>query len=402
MTELQQASGVITKPKGFVASGVRAGIKERGLDLALIVSEHPASAAGTFTKNNVKAAPVVVTLERVPRPTARAIIVNSGNANAVTGERGLRDARRMAQEVALHLGVDERDVLVASTGVIGRPLPMDVVSAGITKAVAGLSKTAGTAVAEAIMTTDTRPKEATVDFEIDGVRASVAGVAKGAGMICPNMATMLAFITTDVAISPEMLSVSLKRSVERSFNCLTVDGDTSTNDTVLALANGTAGNKPITVDSAELRAFQNALDSVTISLAKQIAADGEGATKLVEITVSGAGSFQEARQVAKTIANSPLVKTALFGADPNWGRIMAAAGRSGVEFDPSSVKLLLGDIVVMTDGSPTDFSEDAARRYLGGSEIQIHMAIGRGDGIATVWTCDLSYEYIRINAEYHT
>lgn len=402
MKEVEQTVGAVTEPKGFLASGVRAGIKERGLDLALIVSECPASAAGTFTSNRIKAAPVLLDMERVPSASVRAIVANSGNANAVTGQQGLRDARRMTAEVALRLSINDNDVLVASTGVIGRLLPMERISDGICKAVSSLNREGGADAARAIMTTDTRPKEALARFNIAGVDASIGGIAKGAGMICPNMATMLAFITTDLAIAPELLSASLKRSVEKSFNCLTVDGDTSTNDTVLILANGLAGNKRIEAECVELEAFQSALDSVTVSLAKQIAADGEGATKLVEVCVEGAASFEEARVVAKTIANSPLVKTAFFGGDPNWGRIVAAAGRSGVDFDPSSMKLFLGEIEILSRGEPVGSAEEDARQYLTGSEVRLRLVIGGGPGSATVWTCDFSYDYVRINAEYHT
>ncbi|MCL6518652.1 MAG: bifunctional glutamate N-acetyltransferase/amino-acid acetyltransferase ArgJ [Armatimonadetes bacterium] len=392
----------ITKPKGFLAAGVRAGIKEKGEDLALIVSEQPASIAGVFTKNIFKAAPVQVCISRIPRATARAIVANSGNANACTGKVGIEDARRMIAEVACRLDVPEEDVFVASTGVIGRRLPIQKIINGIDLAVSSLSKNCGANVARAIMTTDTRPKEAEVEFDIGGVRATIGGIAKGAGMICPNMATMLAFLTTDVAITPTMLQIALSRSTEISFNCLTIDGDTSTNDSVFILANGAAGNSVINAESEVFQVFQQHLDAVTIQLARQIAADGEGATKAVSVTVKGAKSYKDCRQIAKTIANSPLVKTAMFGCDPNWGRVIAAAGRAGVEFDPNVVSLYFGDILIIENGEPVIFSQAEARKYLSGKDVLITLNVGSENWSATVWTCDLSYDYVKINAEYHT
>lgn len=365
--------------------------------MALVYSEVPSVSAGVFTTNLIKAAPVLVSRERVPSSTTRAVIVNSGNANACTGEQGMQDARTMASETARLLDIREDDVLVASTGIIGKRLPMDMVKAGIAEAVQSLSRGGGEIAARAIMTTDTRPKEAFAQFQMDGREVTIGGMAKGAGMICPNMATMLAFITTDAAITPEMLQKCLSRSVEVSFNCLTVDGDTSTNDSVIMLANGLAGNSLVDID-----VFQAALDSVTMSLAKQIAADGEGATKFVEIRVQGADSFEGARQIAKTIANSSLVKTAMFGWDPNWGRILAAAGRAGVEFDPTAVNLSLGDIILVKGGEPVEFSEGKAHEYLKGHDILVHLQVGKEKWGATVFTCDLSYDYVRTNAEYHT
>ena len=392
----------ITSPKGFLASGVRAGIKEKGEDLALIVSEKPAAGAGVFTTNLFSAAPVVISRSRLPSSSARAIIANSGNANACTGNQGIQDALEMASETARVLGVAAEDVLVASTGIIGRRMPMDNIRYGIARAVALLSVDGGSAAARAIMTTDTRPKEALVELSIGGAQVRIGGIAKGAGMICPNMATMLCFITSDVAITPQMLQFCLSRAVNISFNCLTVDGDTSTNDSVIMLANGLANNPLISSPGPVLDEFQAALDSVAVSLAKQIARDGEGATKLVEITVEGANSFEDARQIAKTVANSALVKTALFGCDPNWGRILAAAGRSGVPLDPKSVSLKLGDILLVDGGEPLPLSESEAHKLLQNAEVSILLSVGDGPGNATVWTCDFSYDYIKINAEYHT
>lgn len=397
-----EKGNAVTYPKGFLACGVRAGIKEQRADMALIYSEKPASAAGVFTKNVVKAAPVLIDRERVPSPNIQAVIVNSGNANACTGEQGLKDARIMTSEVARLLDLREESVLVASTGIIGHLLPMDNVLNGITQAVRSLSLDGWGSAARAIMTTDTRQKEASAQVSIGGVEVKIGGIAKGAGMICPNMATMLAFIAMDAAISPEMLQKSLSKSAEISFNCLTVDGDSSTNDSVIVLANGMAENLPINNESPDLDAFQKALDSVTTSLAKQIASDGEGATKMISISVSGAESFQDARQIAKTIANSALVKTAMFGCDPNWGRILAAAGRAGVDFDPKTVNLFYGDIALLRNGEPIEFPEKAAHDLLCKKEVDVMLEVGDGPGSATVWTCDFSYDYIKINAEYHT
>jgi len=399
---MEEASGAVTYPEGFLAAGVRAGIKERGEDIALIFSERPASAAGVFTTNIVQAAPVIISRARIPRETGRAIVANSGSANACTGEQGLRDARAMAAETARLLGVSEDDVLVASTGIIGRRLPMDKVSAGISQAARSLSRDGGASAARAIMTTDTRPKEASAEVSVGGSKVKIGGMAKGAGMICPNLATMLAFITTDAAVGPETLQACLSRSAEVSFNCLTVDGDSSTNDTAIILANGAAGNDEIDSEGPGLRAFQEALDIVTASLAKQIARDGEGATKLIEVTVRGAGSFEDARRIAKAVANSPLVKTAMFGCDPNWGRVLAAAGGAGVRFDPKAVSLLLGPMPLLQRGEPVDFRADEARELLRKPEVGVLLEIGAGPASATVWTCDFSYDYVKINAEYHT
>ena len=399
---MERASGAITWPKRFLAAGVRAGIKEQGEDVALIYSEMPASAAGVFTANIVRAAPVLVSQLRVPRATARAVIVNSGNANACTGEQGLQDARAMTAQTARLLEIAEEDVLVASTGVIGKRLPMDRVSAGIEEAVRSLSRDGGPSAARAIMSTDTRPKEESVEVSIGGSKVRIGGIAKGAGMICPNVATMLAFITTDAAVAPEMLQAALSNAAERSFNCLTVDGDSSTNDTVIVLANGAAGNPRIERRDRDWEELADALEFVSVSLAKQIAKDGEGATKMIEITVRGAKSFQDARQIARTVANSPLVKTAMFGCDANWGRVLAAAGRAGVDFDPSAVSLFFGTTPVVRHGEPVDFSQAEMHELLRGSEVNVLLEIGSGPGSAAVWTCDFSYDYVRINAEYHT
>lgn len=392
----------VTYANGFQASGVWAGIKEKGEDIALIFSDQPASAAGTFTTNLMRAAPVLLDMSRVPRATARVVVVNSGNANACTGDQGSKDAREMAFVTAKALGVPEDDVLVASTGIIGKVLPMDKIKYGISEAVRSLDPHGGAAAARAIMTTDTRPKEASAGISIGGSEVRIGGMAKGAGMICPNMATMLCFITTDVAIAPEVLQKALLESVDLSFNCLTVDGDSSTNDSVIIMANGMAGNQPIEPEGPDFDTFKNALDEVTVSLAKQIARDGEGATKLIEIQVNGASSFQDAGRIAKTVANSALVKTAMFGCDPNWGRILAASGRAGVDFDPASVSLSIDDTPLVRNGEPVQFNQQAVHDILCRPEVKVLLEVGTSSGTATVWTCDFSYDYVKINAEYHT
>lgn len=394
--------GALTFPRGFKASGVRAGLKQSGSDMALILSAVPAAVAGLFTTNVVKAAPVLLSKKRTAKGCGRAVIVNSGNANACTGEQGMRDAEATGAEVARFLGLSEEDVFIASTGIIGQQMPMDLVRTGVEKAIRALGPN-GADAAKAIMTTDTFPKEMAVEsLKIGGTEIRIGGIAKGAGMICPNVATMLSFITTDAAITPQMLQLCLRRSGEISYNCLTIDGDTSTNDTVIMLANGMAGNRLISEDGPELQLFQEALDVVTTGLAKQIASDGEGATKMIEISVAGANSYAECRQIAKTIANSPLVKTAMFGCDPNWGRIVAAAGRAGVDFQIKDVDLFIGDFQIINWGDPVPFSEKDASEYLKQDRVLIDLRVGTTEWNATVFTCDFSYEYVKINAEYHT
>lgn len=394
--------GALTFPKGFRASGVRAGLKQQGPDMALIVSDVQATVAGLFTTNVVKAAPVILSKKRASKGSGRAVIVNSGNANACTGEQGMRDAESTAADVAGLLSISPDDVMVASTGIIGQQMPMELIRNGVKDAVASLGQN-GEDAAKAIMTTDTFAKEWAVDdLKIGGVEVRIGGIAKGAGMICPNVATMLSFITTDAAITPDMLQLCLGWSGDISYNCLTIDGDTSTNDTVIMLANGMAGNALISEEGPELQAFQEALDAVTTGLAKQIASDGEGATKMIEISVSGADTYAECREIAKTIANSPLVKTAMFGCDPNWGRILAAAGRSGVDFDPAQIELRLGEILLVREGEPVEFSDTAAHDYLKERNIVVDLKVGMGSHRSTVWTCDFSYDYVKINAEYHT
>ena len=402
MAEFFEVSGAVCAPLGFRAAGVAAGIKPSGNpDVTLIVSDYPATAAGVFTRNRVVAAPVLVSREHLAGGAARAIAVNAGNANACTGTQGMVDARRMAQVTAQLLDLPVEQVLVASTGIIGRPMPMDRLEAGLARAAAELSRENGSQVAQSIMTTDTRPKEIAVEISIDGSRVRIGGICKGSGMIEPNMATMLAFITTDAEVWPEVLQSALTSSVERSFNCVTVDGDTSTNDSLLILANGASGVR-VTPDSPAHRAFCEGLLHVCTHLAKELARDGEGATKLVEIQVGGARSTSQARKVGKSIANSPLVKTALYGNDPNWGRILCAAGYSGVPIDQERLALTLCGHPLVREGEPVEFEEAVVSQAMREPEVLIRLDLGQGRFSSTVWTCDFSYDYVRINAEYTT
>lgn len=424
MDELEIIPGGIVAPKGFKTAGVYCGIKRKRNDLALIVSEVDAAAAGVFTTNVVKAPCVLSNQTHLEDGVARAIVVNSGNANACNGERGYTDAVAMVRHASEALGVAPRRVLSASTGVIGHALPMEKIIAGIAEASGKLHDGDCDDAAQAIMTTDTYPKQVAVEFTIDGVTSRMGAIAKGSGMIAPNMATMLGFVTTDAAIEPAVLREMLRRVCWYTFNSITVDGDTSTNDMTLVLANGMAGNKPIdNLESEGARIFEKALYSVCLHLAKEIARDGEGATKLVEVTVQNVAvpknvadayaangieitpehraSF--ARSVAKTIANSNLVKTALFGNDPNWGRILAAAGRSGIAFDPELVEISLAGTTVYRDGMPTEFNGYVVSEKMKAKEVQILVDFHQPGGeTSTVWTCDFSYDYVKINAEYHT
>ena len=395
------AGGVATA-RGFRAAGVSAGIKANGNpDLALIVADAPAQVAAVYTTNKVLAAPVVVSKEHLTRSggTARAIVVNSGCANSCTGDTGMRDARTMAEETARVVGCPVEQVLVASTGVIGVALPMDKVRAGIPAAFAALGADQGPAAARAIMTTDLAPKEAAATITIGGREASIGGMCKGAGMIEPMMATMLGFVTTDVAAPTPLLDRALREAVDQTFNAITVDGDSSTNDCVLLLASGASG---VTIDETSYAAFVEGLTSVCRALALAIVRGGEGATKLVTVNVTGAASPAEARKAAKVIANSLLVKTAIHGGDPNWGRLICAAGRAGVAFDASRAGVTIGSIVLFSDGQPHDELAPAAADYLKGTELTIGVDLGSGRASSTVWTCDLSAEYVRINADYRT
>ena len=404
MIQLTPVAGGITAPKGFKASGVKTGIKKSGReDVAVIYSEVPAAAAAVFTTNSMAAAPVVVSRDNIKGGLLSAIIVNSGCANACTGERGLADARDMVSQTAELLNVSPQSILVSSTGIIGVPLPMDKVRDGISRAVAELSPAGHESAMQAIMTTDTFAKKAAYEFSLDGKAVRIAGIAKGAGMIHPNMATMLSYITTDANISAPLLEEALKHAVNLTFNMITVDGDTSTNDTLCVMANGQAGNILIdSKDSSDYQDFLAALESVCRYLAQQVVRDGEGATKFLEITVKGARNFAEAKQAAMSVAKSPLVKTAFFGEDPNWGRILCAVGYSGINADPGRTSLAIGGVTIVRAGLGASFDEAALRQVMSAKDITIEVELGLGEAQATVWTCDFSYEYVKINGEYHT
>lgn len=399
---MKKISDGVTAAKGFKAAGVRCGIKQKGPDLAAIYSETECSVAGVFTTNAFKAASVLMNLDRLKSGKARAVIANSGNANACTGEQGLRDARHICRLAAELLNVPEKQVFNASTGIIGVPLPMEKIEAGVRDAAAKLSSDGGESASLAIMTTDTVPKTSAYEFEIGGKTVRVGGMCKGSGMICPNMATMLCFITTDANISTALLQKSLVSGVERSFNSLTVDGDMSTNDSLILLANGASGCDEITEGSAEFDAFDLALGRVCLDLATACARDGEGATKYVEVHVVNAASYQDAKAVAMTISNSPLVKTAIFGQDPNWGRVLCAAGRSGALVVPEKTTLFFGNVKIVENGEPIELDPEAARKPMLEKELIITVDLGVGTESATAFTCDFSYDYVKINAEYHT
>jgi len=395
--------GTVTSPEGFLAGAHYCGIKTRGngaLDLAILYSEVPCVAAGVFTTNKVKAAPVLLSQDSLTAGIAQAVVVNSGCANACTGRQGLADCAEMADLAARKLGIPPQAVLVASTGVIGVPLAMERIRSGI-EAIA-LSREGGHQLAKAIMTTDTFPKEIAVSVRIGGKDVTIGGVAKGAGMIHPDMATLLSFITANVALDAALARAALRQAVDDSFNMISVDGDTSTNDTVLLLASGLAGNEPLRAGTPEAALFQDALGQVCLYLAKCIARDGEGATKLFEVKVEGAVTLREARLAARTITSSPLVKAALHGSDPNWGRIMAALGRSGAEIDPSQVELYLKELCLLRAGCPVPFDQAEARKMLSEAEVQIRVCLNLGRESATAWGCDLSEEYVTINSAYVT
>ncbi|MFN7944884.1 MAG: bifunctional glutamate N-acetyltransferase/amino-acid acetyltransferase ArgJ [Blastocatellia bacterium] len=396
-------SDSITAPRGFVAASVRCGLKKNGDDLAIIYSEVPAVAAAVFTQNLVQAAPVVLSREHLRHKTHRAFIVNAGCANACTGEAGMKDAQRTTQLLAGLLNCDPREILVASTGVIGVRLKMEKLEAGISAAASQLSRAGGAGVAEAIMTTDTRPKRAVKRLKIGGKSVTIAGAAKGSGMIHPKMATMLSFVTTDAAISKTALQAALKRAVEASFNCISVDGDTSTNDTLAVLANGAAQNEPIKESKGEaFEQFTRALTDVCRALAIAVARDGEGARKLITVRVLKAPTARDAKRIAETIATSPLVKTAIAGEDANWGRLMMAAGRSGAKFDVSKVEIRIGNLPVCRQGGGLKFDEQRALEILKRDEVTLTINLHQGEAEMTAWTCDLTEGYIRINADYRS
>ena len=392
--------GTVTSVPGFVAGAVHAGIKDKDeLDLAILYSKMPCVATGVFTTNLVKSAPIILSQRHLTQRKARAIVVNSGCANACLGEQGMTDASEMASLTATKVSIPSQEVLVASTGVIGKPLPMSKVRNGIEKI--ELHQDGGHELARAMMTTDTRPKEIAIQVEAKEGKFTIGGVAKGAGMMHPELATMLCFITTDAAVNIDFLQQSLKKAVDVSFNMLSIDGETSPSDCVFLLANGLAGNTEIGFNNGE--DFQNTLNEVCVSLAKSIARDGEGATKLIEVVVEGAVNQTEARQAARTIVSSPLVKAAMHGGDPNWGRIVAALGRSGAKIREDKLDVHLNDICVMKQGSPTRFDAEELRTSLARlNRVPIKVYLNLGDGRATAWGCDLSEEYVRINSEHAT
>ncbi len=395
--------GGVTVAAGFLAGAACASIKKADKpDVALIYSSVPAAAAGVFTLNRVKAAPVVVSMKRLERGTARAVVVNSGNANACNGNQGMKDALAMTAEAAAAFDIPADGVLVASTGVIGQKMPMDKVLPGIREAVKQVSSYGGNHVAQAIMTTDTFSKEAAVRLKLGGKTVTIGGTAKGSGMIHPNMATMLCFITTDAAISAPCLKKALQHAVDLSFNMITVDGDSSTNDMALVMANGMAGNKAIEEENPDYIYFRDALTAVCMLLAQAIARDGEGATKMIEVKVLGAATDRDARLAARTVAGSSLVKAAVFGNDANWGRVICAAGYSGACFDPDKVDIFLGQVQVAADGGSLEFSEEQALKELKKDAVTITLDLKSGGCDATAWGCDLSYDYVKINADYRT
>lgn len=396
--------GTVTSPKGFKAGSTYAGIKTYGeskQDIGILVSEVPCVAAGMFTTLRIKAAPVLVDQEKIKSGRAQAIVVNSGCANACTGEEGIKNANEMARLAAAQAGVAAADTYVASTGVIGIQLPMDKVSAGI-KQIKFLTD-GGHMLVRAMMTTDRVPKETAIRAKLGDKVFTVGGVTKGSGMIHPNMGTMLCFIATDAALDRSFAQRAIKLAVEKSFNMITVDGDTSTNDTALLLANGLVGNKPISMANEQGKAFQEALEVVCVTLAKKMAADGEGATKLIEINVTGGASVKEARAVARTIAGSSLVKTAVYGNDPNWGRIIAAAGRAGVAIEEKKLDLDIGGVPILKDGKAVNqFRMKEASDALSRKEVVINLNINMGTAKGTAWGCDMTEGYIKENAYYTT
>ncbi|MEY9978090.1 bifunctional glutamate N-acetyltransferase/amino-acid acetyltransferase ArgJ [Lysinibacillus sp. RC79] len=393
----------IVSPKGFKAAGLHCGLKHKKKDLAVLVSEVPASVAGVFTTNVVQAAPLKVTKEVVyTTKKMQAMIVNSGNANACTGKQGAKDAQTMQSLVAEKLDIEGNLVGVCSTGVIGEIMNMEPVTNGINQLEPKDSLESAIDFAQAIMTTDTVMKNTSYSTIVDGKEVIIAGVAKGSGMIEPNMATMLGFITTDANIESDVLQATLSDITNLTFNAITVDGDTSTNDTVVVMANGLAGNEALTPDHPDWQNFYYTLKTVAQDLAKMIAKDGEGATKLIEAEVEGAISDEEARKIAKTVVGSPLVKTAVFGCDANWGRIIAAVGYSGATVDPEKLSIQIGGVTMVENGEPVPFSEDGLIQILKMHEVKIYVSLGIGEGKGHAWGCDLTYDYVQINASYRS
>lgn len=396
-------NGGITAPQGFKASGVAAGIRKKDKkDVAIVYSEVLAQGAAAYTINKFKAAPLQVTMENLSDGKLQAIVINSGVANACMGQQGLEDAKSMAEITAEALGMEAKNVAVASTGVIGVPLPMDIVKKGILDAVSKLSPSGGLCAAQAIMTTDLVKKEIACQLEIEGKTITIGAMAKGSGMIHPNMATMLAFITTDADVEADCLQKILKECTETTFNMISVDGDTSTNDMLVIMANGLAQNNKITIDSPQAEILKKGILEVCTQLAQMIARDGEGATKLIEVEVKGALSLEDARKGARSICSSSLVKSAIFGEDANWGRIITALGYSGAEVDPFLVDVYLGDLMMAEKGTGLKFDEDKARAILQEKDVKITVDLHLGEYSAKSWGCDLSYDYVKINAAYRT
>ena len=401
---MKKIDGWVTTPQGFLAAGVKAGIKASGNhDVAVIYSTVPAATGAVFTQNKMCAAPVLVSRKVAAKSYAQAIAVNSGCANACTGEQGLKDAEAMQAQTAELLGVENDAVYVCSTGVIGHFMPMDKLAKGISDAVDAMDETGGESCAMAIQTTDTFIKHAAYEFELGGKTVKIAGIAKGAGMIHPNMATMLTFLTTDAAVAPDVLKRAVKAAADKSFNMVVVDGDTSTNDSMIVLANGLAENEIIVSEEhPDYPAFFEALLACAQDLAKMSARDGEGATKFLEVNVAGAATWAEAKTAAMAIAKSPLVKTAFFGKDPNWGRIVCAAGYSGAQMEPDKVNLEIGGVRLVENGMNCNVPLESLKDIMEQHDISMKIDLGAGKEEATVWTCDFSYEYVKINGEYHT
>ena len=400
-------NGGVCAAKGFVANGIHCGIRKNKTkkDLALIYSEKKATCAAVYTTNKVKGAPLTVTKNNIANGYAQAVICNSGNANTCNAD-GIEVATEMCQILGAEMGIDAKDVVVASTGVIGQPLDITPIKEGVPALVKGLNKNGSQDAANGIMTTDTRLKEIAISFEVGGKECKIGGIAKGSGMIHPNMATMLVFITTDCNISAKMLNKALSTDIQNTFNMVSVDGDTSTNDMVTILANGMAGNDEITEDGDDFNTFMKALNTLTINLCRKIAGDGEGATKLLECTVDGACDEQNAKIIAKSVICSSLVKSAMFGSDANWGRVLCAIGYADAEFDIDKVDVDLvsekGAIAVCRDGAGVAFSEEEAKVVLSADEIQIKVNLNQGEAEAKAWGCDLTYDYVKINGDYRS
>ena len=404
---MKTIEGGVCAAQGFSAHGVHCGIRKNTSknDLSLIVSEKKAAAAAVYTANLVKGAPLIVTKEHLSDGYAQAIICNSGNANTCNAD-GIEIAETMSALTAKELGLDAGDIVVASTGVIGQPLSVEPIAAALPTLVKGLNPDGSREAALGIMTTDTIAKEVAVEFTVGGKTCRIGGIAKGSGMIHPNMATMLVFLTSDVAIAPALLQKALSGDIRNTFNMISIDGDTSTNDMVVILANGMAGNPAITAEGEDFDAFMNALNTVTVALCRMIAGDGEGATKLLECVVSGASDEPTAKTVAKSVICSSLLKAAMFGADANWGRVLCAIGYSGANVDVMKIDVSFkskeGEILVCKDGAGVDFSEETAKKILLEKEIDILVELNSGDASATAWGCDLTYDYVKINGDYRT